>query len=892
MDYKIISRTILSLMTINILFVIHIIVNLNVKQVIANSNNNNYNKIDVNKVNIDPKIASSIEFSWPENGSFVPSNTKLGIQTTVGFIKGLPPVRIWLRFCLSLYENAAADDDNGDINNKYKENNCNAFRESNTIGFNVIVPKNTGRHILISHMKFCLKSNPSLCLFTVSDPVIFNVYKSSGFIAFDDIFAALPKVESPNAKKLLPLSSQSLKTNGLHNDFELIILSPDKTITAFHQLLVKYAFVYKKNKTIAPLMPGEICITLVSDYSHFTSMDACAAVSASATYDISEDIPSDNGEDNIGKHTNVNASTTGRLLFMWGDEAINASNTSSKDQGEEEEEQQQRRGKYKVHPGLVYLMATFYYNQSKSNVYRHGEPIDVIHNRKADVISPYNTFFFSNSFIYKSEFSLNLLKDHVLNQRSKEQQLVLFRDDTSSSLTIPNKNSKKYVYMTVVWGNSFVHGVLALATSLKLVGSKFGLVVLIPRSCLSNNGNKRGSMSPSTLAMLEGSLDIQDVLIIDDTGKSDCIFGEKMKNKALKDMICNPKLEEFAYMLTNRLNVKGTPQSIDRRVFLKLVAFGLIAYESVGFIDADAIALNNPDASLLQTNNHFIGVGEGIFPGAFFVLKPSMDEMINMMNILSVTGGRYRFAEMSFLNIYFGSSYNNNNNNNNNTFKVHERFPEKYLCVVMDHPDFKRLQKTCKFVDFASCHIKPWEAIGKKRPVRFSGNICPETPVKGSAWDEAVNYWLNIHDKSIQRTSLHHWENISTATTATTTDNNNNNNNNIENENDNNRNYNNSNTVKDMLTIINPVGNAQINFKQDRINISLALDIKKLISTKSTNICEILKVSTNTEEYIFKVSVCLGRPCVSKCYPPKPKKDILSNTSHIHTLRSTDVYKI
>ena len=95
-----------------------------------------------------------------------------------------------------------------------------------------------------------------------------------------------------------------------------------------------------------------------------------------------------------------------------------------------------------------------------------------------------------------------------------------------------------------------------------------------------------------------------------------------------------------------------------------------------------------------------------------------------------------------------------------------------------------------------------------------------------------------------------------------------------------------------MLTIINPVGNAQINFKQDRINISLALDIKKLISTKSTNICEILKVGTNTEEYIFKVSVCLGRPCVSKFYSPKPKKDILSNASLLHTLRSTDVYKI
>ena len=106
-------------------------------------------------------------------------------------------------------------------------------------------------------------------------------------------------------------------------------------------------------------------------------------------------------------------------------------------------------------------------------------------------------------------------------------------------------------------------------------------------------------------------------------------------------------------MLTNELDDRGTPTFRDPRVYLKLLAFGLTYYEMIGFIDADSLALKNPDASLLQPDTTFMGVGQGIMPGAYFVLKPSVRHMESMMAILSRTGARYRFVEMSFLNLYF-----------------------------------------------------------------------------------------------------------------------------------------------------------------------------------------------------------------------------------------------
>ena len=301
--------------------------------------------------------------------------------------------------------------------------------------------------------------------------------------------------------------------------------------------------------------------------------------------------------------------------------------------------------------------------------------------------------------------------------------------------------------MTLVWGDSFVHGVLTLGASLKSVRSRFGLVVLIPRSSLSRNSSVKHSMksymSPSSLALLEASANIQDVIIVDDIGVNDCLFGRNLY-PTLRDVVCNPVLEDFAYMLTNELDDRGIPALSDPRVYLKLLAFGLTYYEMIGFIDADSLALKNPDASLLQPNTTFMGVGEGIIPGAYFVLKPSVQHMESMIAILSRTGARYRFAEMSFLNLYFGSSYNFDKSN------VHNRLPENYLCVVMDTAKFDDMRRHCIFIDFASCDYKPWDALRKRRPVSFSGDICLDKPVEGSAWNDATNYWLDVHDNAIK----------------------------------------------------------------------------------------------------------------------------------------------
>ena len=52
-------------------------------------------------------------------------------------------------------------------------------------------------------------------------------------------------------------------------------------------------------------------------------------------------------------------------------------------------------------------------------------------------------------------------------------------------------------------------------------------------------------MSPSSLALLEASANIQDVIIVDDMGVNDCLFAE---NFILPERdVCNPVLEICVY---------------------------------------------------------------------------------------------------------------------------------------------------------------------------------------------------------------------------------------------------------------------------------------------------------------------------------------------------------
>ena len=86
----------------------------------------------------------------------------------------------------------------------------------------------------------------------------------------------------------------------------------------------------------------------------------------------------------------------------------------------------------------------------------------------------------------------------------------------------------RYFFQACLYDSSMgipLHGVLTLGASLKSVRSRFGLVVLIPRSSLSRNSSVKQSMksymSPSSLALLEASANIQDVIIVDDMGVND-----------------------------------------------------------------------------------------------------------------------------------------------------------------------------------------------------------------------------------------------------------------------------------------------------------------------------------------------------------------------------------
>ena len=103
--------------------------------------------------------------------------------------------------------------------------------------------------------------------------------------------------------------------------------------------------------------------------------------------------------------------------------------------------------------------------------------------------------------------------------------------------------------MTVLWGNSYVKGVIALATSIVDVGSLFRLTVQIPRSDLENPVK---GIKPSNLAQLYSHEGIQNVLIVDDTGKGDCLFGLSLSQE-LRKSLCHKSVVKFATFISNWL---------------------------------------------------------------------------------------------------------------------------------------------------------------------------------------------------------------------------------------------------------------------------------------------------------------------------------------------------
>ena len=129
---------------------------------------------------LDPAAASTVTVAWPENNTHVPSHTKLGIQCVIGLASGLPPIRVWLKYCLLFYKSNETDGER-------TKNNCTLYRDSSTPEHNVIVPQRIGKHKLTVHTKICFLEISSKCLFGISPPVFFYVYPSSSSNEYDPL---------------------------------------------------------------------------------------------------------------------------------------------------------------------------------------------------------------------------------------------------------------------------------------------------------------------------------------------------------------------------------------------------------------------------------------------------------------------------------------------------------------------------------------------------------------------------------------------------------------------------------------------------------------------------------------------------------------------------------
>ena len=359
---------------------------------------------------LDPGRVSTVTVTWPENNTHVPSHTKLGTQCIVGLAQSLPPTRVWLKYCLLFYKSNETDGER-------TKNNCTLYRESSTPEHNVIVPQRIGKHKLTVHTKICFLEISSKCLFGISPPVFFDVYPSSSSRSFDEIFAGLAKLESSGARELEPRSFQPLRPDGLHHQYDLVLLSPDKTITVDHQLPVQYIFDQKESRQVVPVMPGKICFNLISDQSHMTDMVTCATVPGSSTR-IPNDIIRRAGY--LPSETSSDTSPGGRLLFLWADKE---DTTSKFEKNLVKDYSKHVFGKnkwadLKVKPGLVYLMASFYHDSMSQAEHVQSRNIEPIIGEEADLVSTFTTWFFSNSFIYDHSFSPKEVTEVELERKS------------------------------------------------------------------------------------------------------------------------------------------------------------------------------------------------------------------------------------------------------------------------------------------------------------------------------------------------------------------------------------------------------------------------------------------------------------------------------------------
>ena len=657
------------------------------------------------------RVAESSEFvelkiRWPVENVSLPSVAPIVVQVELLVAGTLPPSTRSTRYCLTPLGSS-----------EETVSSCTPFDG----GSNELIPNRPGWYMVHASLRLCSDDFPDRCILEEADPVKVEIYESSGIVALEAVASAITK---DKFGYFGPLDPRITRPNSTYfSNRELLLLSPSLSVTFLHQVNVRFVFTDKNTGKLVPLEDGLLCVEFVSGPAQNRKVGSCVTFSAKTMHDqqaahLLENANLEYGTDELGY--------VGKSLFSWNND--------------------QRQSWNRIVRGVVYTRVSFYEERALDTAVDLKPPgktvsASIMEQLRPSIESKFETMMFANSWEYDNKFNPSVVDDERLRQRG-----ALHRN--GKGVLTP----QQYTYMTVVWGNSYVRGVIALATSLTDVGSQFRLTVLIPRSDVDNSEN---GIKPSNLALLRSHEGIQDVFIVDDTGKGDCFFGKSLSVE-VRASLCNSAVENFAAFISTRLSTDRLPVRYDPRAYMKLLAFGLTSFTRIGILDADSIMVNNLDDDLLQPGS-FMGVGRGIVPGAYFVLKPNLDEMERMMSVLLRTDGNFRFAEMTFLNIYFGSTYKALGHSSERD--VFERFPDSHLCAIMEHEgtSFSLLQSKCKLIDFASCNYKPWDALTlanfsmmDRYKIRFSGELCRGTPVKDTGWNEGVTAWVKLYYRGMK----------------------------------------------------------------------------------------------------------------------------------------------
>ena len=356
---------------------------------------------------------------------------------------------------------------------------------------------------------------------------------------------------------------------------------------------------------------------------------------------------------------------------------------------------------------------------------------DAVEARLPDIASRPRQFFFANPWESDPSFRAREASDAELTRA------------VARATTAPDheKLGLPSAYMTFLWwtdapDSGYIQGVIALSASLQEVGAAFPLVVVM---VVAKEGEQQAT---DTKALLEATPGISRVItFLSGFGPPD---GNNRGSLDPQECGHPGALARMVDMIWGGLDpYLGSPTSrYSARFYLKLLAFGMTEYHAIAVLDADQIALRNPDAALAWVSRPsnvlgFTAVGTGIFASNFFALRPNCRTLRDMLEMLHMYS-RFEFPDQDFLNLWFGPDHPEAPTASH----VRERLPQQFVCNAMSGSQ-QEIEENCTLVDFASCGLKPWHAGGASA----GAELCEGLPPAGEGWMVAAKRWRQVFSR-------------------------------------------------------------------------------------------------------------------------------------------------